>query len=403
MGATLGTIGAATSIGSNVVGTVAGIRSNSYNAHLQEDQNEINRQFNAQEAEKSRVWSTNERLAQQVYNTGEREAAQAYNTSERLATQQFNSPAEQAKRLRAAGINPAVYFSGSGPSAVASSPQSSSPASSSVPSPAQASFSDGVSPVVANIPQLMTGAGDMIRALTDANVGQHSISLIDANVEKALSEVYTNQQIAQAKELENQLYRANLPHNIRKAILEVSALAAQIGLTHNESEKVKAQKRLIELQSKTESKIADLKGTEALTAALYLKKAPRLWESEIRSREASVRESEASAVNIELFNKLHSDRRYQYSYLAQAIDSARSVAKANKISDATLSRIEEEIEAAVYANDNKEFTYWTDRLNKTIETVGSAASQFYGAGALRELIHLRRAAQGHTPVKGFGQ
>lgn len=403
MGATLSGIGALASGSSNVVGGITGIRQNSYNAHLQEEQAELNRQFNAQEAEKSRAWSTNERLAQQVYNTGEREATQDYNTSERLATQNYNSPGEYAKRLRAAGINPAVYFSGSGPSAVASSPQSSTPASSSVPSPVQASFAGGISPVVANIPQLMSGAGDMIRALTDANVGHHSISLIDANVEKALSDVYTNQQIAQAKELENQLNRANLPNNIRKAILEVSALAAQIGLTHNESEKAKAQKRLIELQSKTESKIADLKGTESLTAALYLKKAPRLWESEIRSNEAGARASEASAANIELFNKLHSDKRYQHSYLAQAVDSARSIAKANKISDATLVRIEEEIEAAVYANDNKEFTYWTDRLNKTIETVGSAASQFYGAGALRELIHLRRAAQGHTPIKGFGQ
>lgn len=303
MGATLSGIGALASGSSNVVGGIAGIRQNSYNAHLQEEQAALNRQFNAQEAEKSRAWSTNERLAQQVYNTGEREAAQAYNTSERLATQQFNSPAEQAKRLRAVGINPAVYFSGSGPSAVASSPQSSSPSSSSVPSPAQASFSGAVSPVVANIPQLMTGAGDMIRALTDANVGQHSISLIDANVEKALSEVYTNQQIAQAKELENQLNRANLPHNIRKAILEVSALAAQIGLTHNESEKAKAQKRLIELQTKTESKIADLKGTEALTAALYLKKAPRLWESEIRSNEAG------ASLNTERINTERSVQR----------------------------------------------------------------------------------------------
>ena len=49
---------------------LVGIRENSYNAHLQEEQNA-----------ESRRWSTNERLA-----------AQQYNTSERLATQEYNNP-----------------------------------------------------------------------------------------------------------------------------------------------------------------------------------------------------------------------------------------------------------------------------------------------------------------------
>lgn len=86
----------------------------------------------------------------QEYNTHEREMAELYNTSEREASQQFNldmwnkqnaynSPAAQAARLRAAGVNPYAVLNGQQGTAgqvQSSSPASVSPASSpAVPSP----------------------------------------------------------------------------------------------------------------------------------------------------------------------------------------------------------------------------------------------------------------------------
>lgn len=293
MGAEIGA--AAISGGSNILSAGANLYMNEKNLDAQRDENQKDRDFNAAEAEKSRVYSTNERIAQQLYNTSERQAAQTYQTGERLATQQYNSAKEQASRLRAAGINPAVYFSGAGGSSQASTPMSSTGASSSVPSAAQASFSGGLNTQIPNMPQLLTGASELINALTNADVGKANIELLNANTKVALESVFTQQQITQAMKLQNQLNEANLPHATKKLIAEIGALNAQINMTKEQTEKTKLEQKLTKVQTKLTKQQAKLTGFDAVTAKILSDKASRLFESQIESNRAGAESSRASA------------------------------------------------------------------------------------------------------------
>lgn len=108
----------------------------------------------------SNEFNRQERLSSQWFNAAMMREQMAYNTSERLASQQwnleqwnrqnqYNSPAAQAERLRAAGLNPAAVINGDNGSvaSVASTPSSASAASS---SPASA-----VNPPVLQSPTLV--------------------------------------------------------------------------------------------------------------------------------------------------------------------------------------------------------------------------------------------------------
>ena len=127
-----------------LAGSLAGSAANSdiasENLGAQRSENEKNRQFNAQQAALSRQYSTSEREAQQKFQSEEWqrqfEAQNAYNT-----------PAAQSQRLKSAGINPAVYFTGSqvaqGGNTSVSAP--------STPSMPQAQYTGGLSPVASSI------------------------------------------------------------------------------------------------------------------------------------------------------------------------------------------------------------------------------------------------------------
>ena len=90
----------------SLLGSAANSESASENLEAQREENQKNREFNAQQAELARQYATREREAQQQYQSQEWQrqfdAQNAYNT-----------PAAQSQRLKSAGINPAVYFTGS--------------------------------------------------------------------------------------------------------------------------------------------------------------------------------------------------------------------------------------------------------------------------------------------------
>ena len=136
-------------LGGSIIGAAANSASASDNLDAQREENEKNRQFNAEQAELARQYSTREREAQQQFQSQEWqrqfEAQNAYNT-----------PAAQSQRLKSAGINPAVYFTGSqvaqGGNTSVSAP--------STPSMPQAQYSGGLSPVAfpSQIPNMMSSA-----------------------------------------------------------------------------------------------------------------------------------------------------------------------------------------------------------------------------------------------------
>lgn len=119
--------------------------------------------------------------------------------------------------------------------------------------------------------------------------------------------------------------------------------------------------------------------------------------TESQKNVAQASEASASAEQTRLFNKIYSDKRYQHSIISQAVTAGQQAIDANKMTKQQVQHMNYMIEQAAYANDMKEFTYWSNQINGFVNTLGQAASQFYGAGALRELIKLRQLGQQPAP------
>lgn len=301
-------IGSALTGGTNLIGDLIGIRKSSYNAHLQEEQNALNREFNAQEAEKQRAWSTNERLAAQQYSTQERLAAQDYQTKS-VATNIRNA----YSAMRGVGVNPAVFGQG-----VMASGSSSSPAQSSPAGGASASFNGGISPVVANMPQLLTGAADLMNAFTNSGVGDANIKLMDANARLALQKMYGEEKANALKDLEIELQRSSLPAKIKSAFQDLAKLNVEIDFLHeqvyNTSEDTQlkklqksltqAEEALTKQREKTESMMTRLKGFEASQAKVTLDNLDSLLKSDIELKRSQSRDNNASAETKELSNNI---------------------------------------------------------------------------------------------------
>lgn len=263
MGSVVSGIADGVSAGAGLLGTMVGIRSNSYNAHLQEEQNALNRQ-----------WSTNERLA-----------AQQYNTQERLATQDWNNPVHMAQMYRAAGVNPQI--SGSTMASAASSPQSSS----------VGSASGGISPVNAfNIPQLISSGADLVNAFNNAGVGKANIELMSEQA-KYVIEQKLGQQIANdLQSLERDFRHAELPARITKSFEELANLRVQKSLALKQGKVFDEEAKLKQVETAVQRAIEKLKGEELVKAQFYNQRLDSIFRLEMAQGAANIRKANADAV-----------------------------------------------------------------------------------------------------------
>lgn len=364
-------------------------------------ENAQNRAYNAYEAEKQRQWSTNERLAAQAYNTSEREAVQRYQTAS-VGQNVMNS----INAMRAAGVNANVL----GSSAINTGATGSPAGSSSPASGGAASYGTGMTPQIMQIPQLMQGASGFINALSKNVETRANLPLIDANVKLALEKMYGQQKANELQDLYVKFEKANLPTKIKKSMEEYVALTLQNGNAVRQGRVFEKQEDLLEAKKRVQDMIAKLKGAEAIQAQFYADRVVDIYDADMKLKGAQTRQANAQAVesgtqaeqNL-IFNKIYGDKRYQHSLVTQAVEAGRQAVTQNKISKSQAEHMTYLVEQAAYANDMKEFTYWSNQVNGFVNTLGQAASQFYGAGALRELIKLRQGQQSPlTPIKGFG-
>lgn len=351
--------------------------------------NKSNQAYGSEQSEESRKWATNERLA-----------SQEYNTQERLATQEYNDPVNQAMKLRSAGLNPSAMSNGV--RFVGSPPQSSSPGS-----------AGGISPMgtnqVPNIPQLISSGSDLVNALSKHKETEASLPLIGEEVKYYVQKTYGEQLSNDLMKIEKEFKQSTLPAFIKKVHEEVAKLefekiaVEKQGKVFDQEAKLKeAQLRLTEMQEK-------LTGEQAIQSHYLTDNWHRitdamlqLQKSETTANYASAQNQSSQAEQNKIFNKIYSDKRYQHSVVTQAVEAGRQAVQQSKISKSQAEQMNYLVEQAAYANDMKEFTYWSDQINQFVNTLGSAASQFYGAGALRELINIRKGQQiPPVSVQGF--
>lgn len=281
--------------GVKAVETASNIRSTNYQVHAQEEQNALNRDWQTAEAEKARQFNTSERLASQDWQRQMMDVQNAY-----------SAPTAQASRLRAAGINPQVAFSGQGATSVSASSGSSQPASSPVPSPVGGLSPYGSQPVDLQIPNLINGVASMIQSTAAAKKANVETGYLESAIPDMLRGLKTDADLKQIAADMNRIdlafKRFSLPANVQKAYNEASksywdALISKIttGKVENEIEVLKSQRDLnkaLETLDTNQGKIL------ALDIANYGRKLNSVLElqgAQANAANASAEESRANA------------------------------------------------------------------------------------------------------------
>lgn len=181
-------------------------------------------------------------------------------------------------------------------------------------------------------------------------------------------------------------------------------LAVANGEVANEEKLNKAEERLLTIAKRNLSQ----KDFEKLQLEIkWFDAEHKQAINESKSREASnyagARQANATADQIEFFNSINNRPDVKHELVRAAKEAGKAAVNANAISERQAKQLDFMIEQAAYANDMKEFTYWSNQITGFVESAGNAVSSFYGAGALRELIKLRQIQQTPaTRVSGFG-
>lgn len=324
----------------------------------------------------------------------------------------WNDYKNMVKRAQDAGISPSALFQSGAPAQFGglSAPSTSHSA---IPSPSYEGVVNPVDRQAESFHSVASGLQALAQAQKAGVETTQVAPLMSAQIKNQLSEAGLNSVRASSEDFEfglrkiygKKLYDSELGRNYAQMINDYSQayLYAEQGNTQESVRLLNRAERLYKdaLRDSTNKQIEMVN----MQLAWY----PQEMKAKINNYNASSEESRASAQNYtasavqtKIFNKFYSDRRYAHSFITQVVEQGRQAVKQTDISEAQVKQLNYMVEQAAFSNDMKEFTYWSNQVTNFVGTLGQAASQFYGAGALRELMHIRQGAQqSPTPVRGF--
>lgn len=323
----------------------------------------------------------------------------------------YNDPAQAKARLAKAGLNASAILGGQG-SAIGQSSAS----------PSAPSGASGLNPMPDLISQIgFQSKESIMRRLSILGELGKSSALLPETKAKLSAEVGDLLSDARFKDIRSDAEQFSLELDkifkpimnkvgVKKALADLALVDAETRLAIKNGEKIDeeklnlAEERLLTI-AKRELSEKDREKVEIELNWLNAEKRQALAESKSRetANYASANESNANASQIKFWNDLNNRPDVKHELVRAAKEQGKAAVNANAISEKQAKQLEYLVEQAAYANDMKEFTYWSNQVSSWVESVGNAASQFYGAGALRELIKLRQGQQvPPTPIRGFG-
>lgn len=355
-------------------------------------------------AEKQHQWDVEENAKSRQFQKDEW-------TRQFNATNAYNDPKATKERLSNAGLNASAILNGQG-SAIGQS----------TGSPSAPSGVSGLNPMPDVVSQVgFQSQESLFRRLSMlGDLAKNSALLpatkqkLDAEIQNVLNDSRFKDIKAQSEEFMLSLNKYFSPHErnvgLRQALENLALTDAETRLAIangeyvNENKQNLAEERLLTIAKRNLSQ----KDFEKLQLEIKWYDKMRSQEiAESKSRQAanygSAAESNATAEQIQFWNKINNRPDVKHELVRAAKESGKAAVNANAISERQAKQLDFMIEQAAFANDMKEFTYWSNQITGFIESAGNAVSSFYGAGALRELIKLRQFQQTPaTHVSGFG-
>lgn len=330
-----------------------------------------------------------------LFNKGAAEAAlekQVAASKELLDYQmeKYSSPLAQMKQIGKAGLNPAAMFGNTAPVNVGGSMA--------MPNAPTYGLDVGTQSL-SDVASLLVGAAQAKKAGVEVpNIEADTQSKLLDNDRKDFENTLLHQYGLEKTAAELALAWQNVKLAESSADLNVQRKATESWSTAKE----KALSEVSEKQRDILQKELDNKDTQLQLQNELLREQGKTEQSQQAANYAGAANQRSQAEQNEIFNKIYKDKRYQHSIVTQVVEAGRQAVQQSKISKSQAEHMQYLVEQAAYANDMKEFTYWSGQVNQFVNTLGSAASQFYGAGALRELINLRKAQQAApVSVQGF--
>lgn len=341
-------------------------------------------------AEKQHQWDVEE-------NQKNRDFQSAEWTRQFNAINEYNDPSRTKERLTKAGLNASAMLNHQG-SAIGQSTGSPS-------APSGASGLNAMPDVVSQV-GFQSKESIMRRLEMLGSLSKNSYLLpetkqkLSAEINNILADERFTSIKADSEEFMLSLDRFFAPIMKRAGVVQAfkdlaltdaeTRLAIANGDVANEEKQNKAEERLLTIAKR------NLSQKEYDRLLLEIKWYDKQREQEIKeskSREtsnyASANQANATAEQIKFWNDINKRPDVRHELVRAAKEAGKAAVNANALSERQIKQLDYLIEQAAYANDMKEFTYWSNQVSSWIESIGSAASQFYGAGALRQLIQLR--------------
>lgn len=326
--------------------------------------------------------------------------------------QDYNDYSAMVRRAVNAGVSPSALFQSGAPAQFGGlSPASVGHTAS--PSPSYEGIVNPVNRQAESFHSISSGLSALASATKMGAETSQIVPLMSAEIQNQLSQAGFNDIRSKSADFEfglrqiygKKLYDSELGLNFAKAVdlYSSSYLHAQEGKTQDSVRELNLANRLLK-DTQRESTNKEIQMFD-LQISWY----PKEMSAKINNLNAQSEESKASASNLsasteqtKLFNKIYSDKRYQHSIISQAVTAGQQAIDQNKLTRQQVQHMNYMIEQAAYANDLKEFTYWSNQIQGYVHSVGEAASSFYGAGALRELVKMRQMSRiPPTTVIGF--
>lgn len=306
--------------------------------------------------------------------------------------QQYQSPQALVRQYSEAGLNPSAVLSG-GKAGFGGVGSAVNPSSVSVPS---------VSPS-APMQISQKSSSDYIDAISRMKLNdaqQEEIFQLLKGKIREQDDTHKWQSVLTAQKMFE--YELDKKYGDNKRANEIANLVEQGLLMYMQGQEAAANVNFLkakEMLAQDEHKFNQVKYPKY---GLYLDAMIQEAKAQAARDYASASESRENAEQTRLFNKIYGDKRYQHSIISQAVSAGQKAIEENKLTKKQVEYITYMVEQAAYANDMKEFAFWSEQIQSYMSSVGQAASAFYGAGALRELIKMRQFQQlPPTSVKGF--
>lgn len=392
---------AAAMIGGTLISGIGSVASSIIGSNKADDINAQNRSWEASEYDRRFAMGEDQLIRSEQRQSSEfdrrlSEVMTVQNEEYDRRMNAYETPAAKARLLRQAGFNPlsAVSDGAGSPSVVAGDPgnlQGNAVSSPSVPSVGM------MTPQDTGMLAMVDVVGKGIKAFAEAQKygaeTREIQTLLKGKLEKLLAEGQGQKLLNAGQELNNLLQEKTLSASVGKALSEWQQGILRESLLAKEGDLLDVKKwheEALAILAKHQGDLTAEQYTQAVIRTGQYAQELSAYVANLKSQtalnNANTGVAEATKQQIENYNYIHGNKEVQRAIMEEFSNNALQSALRNELTEKQISQLRYAVSQAAYADDMKEFTYWSNQVQGYIGTLGDVAAKLFGAGKLAKLL-----------------